>query len=58
MKIIIEREELEKLLSLYVKNKLKCEIDLTDAILSDGKDIQMYLSNITEIRVSIKIEDK
>jgi len=57
MKIIIEREDLEKLISLYVKSKLKTEANLTDAIITYGKEnVQVFLSSVNEVRMAIKDE--
>lgn len=57
MKVVIEREDLEKLIGLYIKSKLKVEADLEDStILIDGE--RLPLSHIVELRLSIKAEEK
>ena len=56
MKIVIEAEEVRKLLSMYVKSKLKCDIDFA----ASSIDVGTVISPIDEFefRLVVKMDEK
>ena len=58
MKIVIEAEEIRKLVSMYVKQKLKCDIDFASSDLMIEGERADANSNHIEFRLVVKTDEK
>ena len=58
MKIVIEAEEIRKLVSMYVKQKLKCDIDFASSdLMVEGQRVSANSDHI-EFKLVVKIDEK
>ena len=58
MKLMLEPEEFCKLVAMYVKSKLKCEVDFTKSDFYFGPDRTFTMNTGFEMHLTINPEEK